>query len=284
MSAPVQNNNGSLLASGIGALGSVGSSFLSGILNYASMAKQNEYAKDLMRYQWENFASPRAQAQAMAAAGINPAVAFGQGGSGFTATPSPTMPSSSPPSMAGMMDIAGFVKAMAEAKKAGLESTAQEMQNQITSATMADAIKAVGLKNSWTESEITKIDQEVSKMTGELNLMHTQAELNQKQIEWFDKVQTAEINKLKASAAYENAMAGLSGSQKKLLDDTLEDLKKYANYNQQYLEKMVALLDKYGDAQAIVGMISQVVSSASDFIGNFVTPTKVTKVIKDATK
>ena len=45
-----------------------------------------------------------------------------------------------------------------------------------------------------------------------------------------------------------------------------------------------ALLDKYGDAQAIVGMISQVVSSASDFIGNFVTPTKVTKVIKDVTK
>ena len=58
MSAPVQNNNGSLLASGIGALGSVGSSLLSGVFNYASMAKQNEYAKDLMRYQWENFAFP----------------------------------------------------------------------------------------------------------------------------------------------------------------------------------------------------------------------------------
>ena len=284
MSAPVQSNNGSLLASGIGALGSLGSSIINGAFNYLSMDKQQEMAKDLMNYQWEHFQSPKAQAQAMAAAGINPAVAFGQGGSGFTATPSPTMPSSSPPTFGGMMDIAGFVKAMAEAKKAGLESTAQEMQNEITSATMADAIKAVGLKNSWTESEITKIDQEVSKMTGELNLMHTRAELNNKQIEWFDKVQTAEINKLKASAAYENAMAGLSGSQKKLLDDTLEDLKKYANYNQQYLEKMVALLDKYGDAQAIVGMISQVVSSASDFIGNFVTPTKVTKVIKDVTK
>lgn len=280
MAAPIQNDSSSLLASGIGAIGSLGTSVLNGILNRSSMADQIAASEELMDYEWNKFKSPKAQVQALFKAGINPAVALGQGGSGFSATPSPTMPTSVPPLIGGISDIGSFVKAMAEAKKAGLESTAQEMQNQITSATMAEAIRAVGLKNRWTESEITKIDQEVSKLTGELNLMHTQAELNNKQIEWFDKIQSAEINKLKASAEYERAMAGLSGSQKQLLDDTMEDLKKYANYNQQYLEKMVALLDKYGDAQAIVGMISQVVASASDFIGNFVTPTKVTKVIK----
>ena len=179
MSAPVQNNNGSLLASGVGALGSVGSSLLSGIFNYASMAKQNEYAKDLMRYQWENFASPRAQAQAMAAAGINPAVAFGQGGSGFTSTPSPTMPSSSPPSMAGMMDIAGFVKAMAEAKKAGLESVGKDLENQYLQATQAERIRQVALQNHFTEEQTTKVIQEWNKTIGEINVLQKDAEIKQ---------------------------------------------------------------------------------------------------------
>ena len=119
-----------VISSGIGALGSLGSSFLNGVFNRNSMKSQIEASKELMNYQWDKFQSPRAQVNSLASAGINPAVALGQGGSGFTATPSAAMPSSVPPQIGGIQDIAGFVKAMAEAKKAGLESVGQELQKK----------------------------------------------------------------------------------------------------------------------------------------------------------
>ena len=53
------------------------------------MQSQIDASKDLMKFEWDNFKSPKAQVSALAAAGLNPAVALGQGGSGFSATPSP---------------------------------------------------------------------------------------------------------------------------------------------------------------------------------------------------
>lgn len=158
-----------VVSSGIGAIGSLGSTFLNGMLNRSAMKDQVQASKELMDYQWNKFQSPMAQVNAMAAAGINPAVAFGQGGSGFTATPSAAMPTNTTPQIGGITDIATFVKAMAEAKKAGLESTAQEMQNDLTRQTFSDLVRKVGLENKWTEANITKVDNEVSKIVADVH-------------------------------------------------------------------------------------------------------------------
>lgn len=118
MSAPIDLNPKSvLLSSGIGALGSLGSAVLGGILNRSNMAAQVEKSKELMQYQWDHFQSPKAQVNALAAAGLNPAVALGQGGSGFTATPSAAMPTSQPVPVPDIGTIGQFVQAMAMAKK-----------------------------------------------------------------------------------------------------------------------------------------------------------------------
>ena len=129
MAAPVLLNP-QVVASGIGALGSLGSSFLNGMFNRSAMKDQIEASKELMDYQWDKFQSPLAQVNALAHAGINPSVALGQGGSGFTATPSASMPTSVPPQIGGISDIASFVKAMAEAKKADVDIKNVEVDTQ----------------------------------------------------------------------------------------------------------------------------------------------------------
>lgn len=181
MAAPIFSNP-QVVASGIGALGSLGSSFLSGMFNRSSMESQAQYAKDLMKYEWDNFKSPQAQVRSLAAAGINPAVALGQGGPGYVSSPSPSMPSSTPPSF-DFASIGDFVKAMAEAKKANMESVAKKLENDFNEATMEDRIKRVGLENSFTTEQIQKTISEWQKIKGEVNILSTDAEIKKIDLE-----------------------------------------------------------------------------------------------------
>ena len=292
MAAPVFTNP-QVIASGIGALGSLGSSFLGGILNQRNMDSQIERAKELMKYQWDNFQSPKAQVAALTAAGINPAVALGQGGSGFTATPSPSMPTSQALPVPQIGDIGQFVLAMANAKKAGLESVGQELENQFSESVLDERINAIGLQNHWTKEQIAKTSQEVGLMSGQFNeiqkkieLMDSEKKLNDKNAQWFDRHMRAEINHLRSSAEYQDSLKGLTDSQKELLDTTMDDLCNITSYQADQMKKIVDLLGKYGDAQAIVGMLSQVVGSASDLIGtitNFKNAGKVVETITGST-
>ena len=145
-----------VVSSGIGALGSIGSSFLNAAFNRSAMRDQLAASKELMDYQWHKFQSPLAQVNALAAAGINPAVALGQGGSGFTATPSAVMPTSVPPQIGGISDLGSFVKALAEAKKANLEGVGKQLENQFNEKTLSNRVNAVALENAWTQSNTLK--------------------------------------------------------------------------------------------------------------------------------
>lgn len=144
-----------VVSSGVGALGSIGSTFLNGAFNRSAMKDQISASKELMDYQWKNFQSPLAQVNALAAAGINPAVALGQGGSGFTATPSVALPTSVPPQIGGINDIAQFVKAMADAKKADVdiknievETEAKQFELEL-SRVWSNPEKIVNLTQAW---------------------------------------------------------------------------------------------------------------------------------------
>lgn len=153
MAAPKQDSS-QLVASGIGALGSIGSTILNGILNRDSMDRQVAASKELMDYEWDKFKSPRAMVGALAAAGINPAVAFGNN-SGAVATPSPVMPSSSVPQLGIVPDVATFVKAMVEAKKANVDISNIEVDTQAKqfelelSRVWSNPEKVVNLVQSW---------------------------------------------------------------------------------------------------------------------------------------
>lgn len=289
MGAPIWSNP-QVVASGIGALGSVGSSLLGGVIGRSNMDAQVKRSKELMQYEWEHFKSPQAQVSALAAAGINPAVALGQGGSGFTATPTPSMPSNPNIPMPNIGDVGQFVLAMANAKKAGLESVGQKLENDFNQSVLAERIRSVGLQNKWTEEQTAKCTQEVGLMSGQFNeiqkrieVMEQERQLTEKNVKWFDRHMKAEINDLRASAEYKDALKGLTDSQKELLDRTMDDLCDITSYQADQMDKIVSLLDKYGDAQAIVGMLSQVVGSASDLIGSITNLKNLNKVTETIT-
>lgn len=117
---------GSSVASGLGsAIGGLPVAGLNGLLNIFGMSKQQDYAKDLMDYQWQKFGSPKAQVQALAAAGINPAVAFGHGGTGAFAQPSVHMPTSAPVQVDG---VAPMLSSLTQLKKVDKDNELVDQQ------------------------------------------------------------------------------------------------------------------------------------------------------------
>lgn len=117
-----------------------------------SASKQMDLQKDLMQYQWNNFQSPTAQVKEMAKAGINPAVAFGNG--------APSMgsfnqaPALSPPSFGigttSLTELANYMKSLADAKKAGVDTKVGEEE----------------VKNKQIERQVMEFNLDIQKMFG----------------------------------------------------------------------------------------------------------------------
>lgn len=112
---------------------SLGGGLLNNLFQSESMNKQVDAQKDLMKYQWDNFSSPSAQAKGYAAAGFNPATALGNGNiSSF----SPSAPSVTPPQFStgieNLSQLGSFMKSVADAKKAGVDTklSEQEIRNK----------------------------------------------------------------------------------------------------------------------------------------------------------
>lgn len=119
MGAPV-----SILPEVASGVASLGNTLLSNFLGRSNMDKQVKQAIELMDYQWNHYQSPSAQVAAYGAAGLNPAVMFGSP-QGQLATPSVNQPTPSyaPVDMLrGMDGFANYIRAVAEAKKAGVET------------------------------------------------------------------------------------------------------------------------------------------------------------------
>ena len=114
----------------------VGASLISaagGLLNNffadRSLDKQVSAQKDLMDYQWKNYASPLAQAQSYAAAGFNPAVAMGNGNIS-TMQPSASAPTAPVYStgIENLSELGNYMLAVAQAKKAGVDTSKSEQE------------------------------------------------------------------------------------------------------------------------------------------------------------
>lgn len=242
--------------------------------------------KDLLDYQWKNFDSPKAQLDSYAAAGINPAVALGQGGMrGVSPSGSAPQIAQSDIGLSGQ-DMANTILALSQAKKAGSDAAGVDLDRKIKEATLDDLIKAPALANKYTQEQTAALTQSIGLMSANFQKIQqdienakSEKQLTDEKVKWFAKEMEAKISDLKSSAKYKEAIANLTESQKQLLDRTMDDLVSITGYQKDYQKAVVELLNKYGDAQAIVGMISQVAGSAADLIGQFYKPAQVIKKI-----
>ena len=261
----------------------------SGVLNAISSQLTQQQNRRDMDYMQSRYLSPQAQVNNLAAAGINPAVAMGNqspvfSSGGSLGSNAPVLGTQS------INDLANGFLAVSQAKKVGLEEEAQGLANKLMKDTYKDQVEKIGLENHWTKEQIAKTSQEIGLMSGQFNEiqqrienMRSEKALTDKSISWFDRHMKAEINHLRSSADYQDALKGLTDSQKELLDNTMNDLCDITHYQAEQMSKIVDLLGRYGEAQAIVGMLSQVVGSASDLIGSITSLKNANKVVETIT-
>lgn len=176
-----------------------------------------------------------------------------------------------------LRDVGGFIRDIAEAKNKGADTVIKEVEGELAARTLEERVRAVGLKNNWTEEQINLAKQQYDEILGRVNLMQKEGLLKDKELATFDAKMTAEINDLKSSKQYKDALSKYNDKERELLEAMFDDLKNYQMYSTQQIQKFVDLLDKYGDAQAIIGMLTQVVDSAVNVVGLF--KPKVSEII-----
>lgn len=153
------------------AAASGGMSLLNSVVGNSISRSNARYAqqlqKDMLDYQWKNYSSPSAQARALAEAGLNPSVAFGQGSVSHVATPQAAAQAISPVDVGlSGSDITSSILALSEAKKAGVESAGKEIENQLARATLNDQIAAAAKANRWTDEQINLAQQQAYNLQG----------------------------------------------------------------------------------------------------------------------
>ena len=272
----------------IGAASGLMNGMINSYFNKVGMQDQAEVNREQALWQWNNFNSPAAQVRSLSDVGMSPATIFGAGGQGQFATPQVGSVSHAPLLSQGV-DIPSVMLALAqksnveadthkkkvETKKTADEDIYQVLQNQLLSQTFDEQVRKVALENHWTEEKTSEVTQNIALLVGQCNTLQatvdklrTDNELTKKEIAWYNRYMSAKIDDLRSSASYSRAIAGMTESQKVLFDATLDDMKDITHANVQQIQKVVELLGKYGDAKEIIGMITQVVGSASDLIGS----------------
>lgn len=294
------------MAAGGPALLGIASNFVNGMtnsfFNRVGMEDQAEINREQAEWLWKKFQSPEAQVRALSDVGMSPATVFGAGGHGQFATPQMSG-SSHAPIMTQGVDIPQALVALAQksnidadtvlkgsqksnveadtglkhvqARKTADEDTYQVMQNELLMQTFDEQVRAVALQNHWTEEKTAEVTQNIALLVGQCNTLQasidklrSEKELTDREIAWYDRYMSAKIEDIKSSAAYSRAVVGLTESQKILFDATLDDMKNITHANAQQIQKVVELLKSYGDAKEIIGLITQVVGSASDLVGS----------------
>lgn len=243
----------------------------------ALLKMQYEQSREAVREQ-NAYNLPVRQRERIEQAGLNPDLLYGDGTlsnlqqSVANGGSAPSAPVAQPVDVAGTLSsVADIALKAAQVKKLGSETSGQQLENQYLQASMSDRVRSVALQNGWTDEQTAKVTQEISMIVAQQNSLREQMEktkqetkLTEQQVNWYERHMRAEIADLKASAEYKNASKGLSESQKQVLDNCMDAYTRIASASADQTEKVVSLLSRYGDAQAIVGMLSQIASSASN--------------------
>ena len=248
MAAPI-TLGGDVAASGVAALGSLANSFLGNIMGRSNMSKQIQASKELMKYEWNNFKSPAAQANALAAAGFNPTALFGSSG-GSIATPSPVMPTAATFQQPSVGDISSFVLAMAQAKKA-----------------QADAKKA------GVDTRLAEVETEAKQYELDLNKVFRSPErIAQLTLAWKNVRLSDDEHNIKVwTETKEKALAGLSEAQRDTALKVLDNMDIQLEQENKQREESIKLTQeeqKTEGTKQISNRASAAASSASARLSN----------------
>lgn len=266
-----------------------------------------------------NYNTPSRVKERLLEAGINPDLMYGQGGltSMQSDISSPTAPSAPMANMSTTnlaQDIAAIQNAITnrniseaqipnikadtgnkaadtrnkevDTEGKSLDNVGKELANEYSRRTLEDRVAKVGLDNQWTQEQIHNMQQQTVNLQAQYRLLVEtinnairDGKLKDKEIKYFDAQMSAYIQNLRASSAYQNAAAGFTDSQKALLDQSMPYKISMLKDEAQHISDMTQVYQKYGEAQAVVGMVTDCVGAASDLIGSL---TGVGKLIKGA--
>lgn len=289
-----------IISSGLGAVGSLATGFLNNLYSRSNAEESFQNQKVLMhlqnQYSRQNWAlenaynTPKAQMERLRAAGLNPNLIYGNGASGLQSgsVSSPTAPSApmaqTVPFSNPAADASSVALAMNQAKKAGSETVKQDIENKYFEDQMKATLEQTKAFTSLTKEQKAKVELECqnvaaewNKMQEEINSLRKNNQLTDKVIAKYDRRMNAEIDALLAES-------DLTKMQKEILRDNKDNLIKLCKGQADLASTSANLADKYGDAQAIVGLISAVVSAGADVASAFIPSKKITQIINKITK
>lgn len=193
-------------------LAGLASGIASNAFGQSNATKSFERQKELMRlqnqYAVENWSrentynTPQAQMQRLKAAGLNPNLVYGSGSVGLDTTsgaisgpaaPAAPMAQTTPLSNSAM-DAVNAAVGLAQAKKAGSETIAQDIENRYLSASLQERIKSVALQNNWTDQQTNKAVAETSNLVQQFgllvaqqNILSTDRQIREKELAKWDE-------------------------------------------------------------------------------------------------
>lgn len=165
------------------------------------MALQNQYAVANWNRE-NNYNSPQEQMKRLKAAGLNPNLVYGNGAAGLQANPisAPSAPAApmqatAPGNFGSVVsDAVGAALGIAQAKKAGSETIAQDLENKYLSETLQDRVKYNALLNDWTEQQTNKAVEETSNLVQQFgllvaqqNILSTDRQIREKELAKWDE-------------------------------------------------------------------------------------------------
>lgn len=236
-------------------------------LNAIGIGQQTGASEDLMKYQWDNFMSPRAQVREMAAAGLNPGAVLGSGKGSF-ASPSVGMPSVAPVQIGGVDTLANYLVAKSQAKRNEVDTKLLDIEAQNKQfeldlnrcfsskervANLLSAYKALQLqddehsRNEWliakekALSELSGIQKDTAKKV--LDNMDTQIMQENKQREESIKL-TKEQQKTEKSSQSANYASAQNQRAQALLNKEIQSIK--------HVEREVAETGKLDQIDALL--------------------------------
>lgn len=233
---------------------------LNNIVNRSNMDYQVEQAKQLAKYQWDNFQSYPAQVRSMVKAGLNPSALLGQGGSGTTASPSINMPTSAPVDM-GLSgnSLADAIKTIAEAKKVGLEGVAQGLENEVLSATLKERIGTICQQFRYSAAQAEKTERECSQIEGLNTKLQLEIDLLRKQNVRFDMENEVFKEKLQKELRKYDDEHNLNYWQYQQIEQTLPSIVEKLKAEERILNVEADIQEDFKRTQASLGVVGDVI-------------------------
>lgn len=233
---------------------------LNNIVNRSNMDYQVEQAKQLAKYQWDNFQSYPAQVRSMVKAGLNPSALLGQGGSGTTASPSINMPTSTPIDM-GLSgnSLADAIKTIAEAKKVGLEGVAQGLENEVLSATQKERIGTICQQFRYSAAQAEKTERECSQIEGLNTKLQQEIDLLRKQNVRFDMENDVFKEKLQKELRKYDDEHNLNYWQYQQIQQTLPSIVEKLKAEERILNVEADIQEDFKRTQASLGVVGDVI-------------------------